>query len=407
VDRAPEGPGWLHEVKLDGYRIEAVVGGGKATLWTRNRNDWTSRFPETAASLARLGDCIVDGELCALDDEGNPDLALLASAMERKATHTLVYFTFDLLAVGYEDLRDLPLTERKARLKELLPKAPAARIRFEWALRSLKHVRRSALLNCWTEGRSMRRRSILASCSAFYSRAAAAQQRGPDVPPSENVMVDVSLVLATDVSSSIDDDEAFLQREGYRAALTDPAVLNLVAAGPHAAIGVAYVEWSGLAYQRLLLPWTRIASAADALAWAAALARQPLVPLGSRRGTSISRGIAFSLSILGDAPWKATRQVIDICGDGANNNGGSVEAMRDAAVAKGVTLNGMVIEGGDPNETGVAPPATLEDYDRNSVIGGPGAFVLAVAGFDEFAGAIRRKLVRELASSYTPAGAYV
>jgi bifunctional non-homologous end joining protein LigD len=125
VDRAPEGAGWLHEVKLDGYRIEAVVSGGKATLWTRNRNDWTSRFPETAASLASLGDCIVDGELCALDDEGNPDFALLASAMERKATRTLVYFTFDLLAVGREDLRDLPLTERKARLKGLLSKAPA------------------------------------------------------------------------------------------------------------------------------------------------------------------------------------------------------------------------------------------------------------------------------------------
>jgi hypothetical protein len=219
-------------------------------------------------------------------------------------------------------------------------------------------------------------------------------------------MVDVSLVLATDVSSSIDDGEALLQREGYRAALTDPVVLNLVAAGPHAAIGVAYVEWSGLAFQRLLLPWTRIASAADALAWSAALARQPLAPPASRRGTSISRGIAFSSRMLGDAPWKATRQVIDICGDGANNNGGPVEEMRDRVVAKGVTLNGLVIEGGDPNETGVAPPATLEDYYRDAVIGGHGAFVLAVAGFDGFAGAIRRKLVRELASSYAPDGAH-
>ncbi|WP_236033862.1 DUF1194 domain-containing protein [Belnapia mucosa] len=209
----------------------------------------------------------------------------------------------------------------------------------------------------------------------------------------------MSLVLATDVSSSIDDDEALLQRQGYRAALTDPVVLNLVAAGPHAAIGVAYVEWSGMAFQRLLLPWTRIASAADALAWSAALARQPLAPLGSRRGTSISRGIAFSLRLLGDAPWTATRQVVDICGDGVNNNGGPVEDLRDSAVARGVTLNGLVIEGSDPNETGVAPPATLEAYYRNSVIGGPDAFVLAVAGFDEFAGAIRRKLVRELAST--------
>lgn len=251
----------------------------------------------------------------------------------------------------------------------------------------------------------MRRRSILAGCPAFYSKFSLAQLRGSDVPPSEEVAVDLSLVLATDVSSSIDDDEALLQREGYRAALTDPAVLNLVAAGPHAAIGVAYVEWSGLAFQRLLLPWTMIASAADAAAWSAALARQPLTPQKSRRGTSISRAIAFSLRTLGDAPWKAARQVIDICGDGVNNDGGPVEEMRDSAAAKGVTLNGLVIEGGDPNETGVAPPATLEDYYRQSVVCGPGAFVLAVASFEEFPSAIRRKLVRELASVYRSAGA--
>jgi bifunctional non-homologous end joining protein LigD len=129
VDRAPEGPGWLHEIKLDGYRIEVVVDEGKATLWTRNRNDWTNRFPETAAALAGFGDCIIDGELCALDDEGNPDFGLLSSAMERKATHTLVFFAFDLLVVGDENLRDMPLIERKARLKELLAKSSAS-VRF-------------------------------------------------------------------------------------------------------------------------------------------------------------------------------------------------------------------------------------------------------------------------------------
>jgi hypothetical protein len=251
----------------------------------------------------------------------------------------------------------------------------------------------------------MRRRSILAGCPVPFLPPLLAQGRAPDVPSSEKVTVDLSLVLATDVSNSIDDAEALLQREGYRAALTDPSVLNLVAAGANAAIGVAYVEWSGLAFQRLLLPWTRIASAADARAWSAALARQPLAPPGSRRGTSISRAIAFSLRILGDAPWQATRQVIDICGDGANNNGGPVEAMRDAAAAKGVTLNGLVIEEGDPDETGLRPPATVADYYRNSVICGPDAFVLAVASFEEFPGAIRRKLVRELAGIRQPCAA--
>ncbi|WP_207538607.1 DNA ligase D [Sabulicella rubraurantiaca] len=125
VDRAPDGPGWLHEIKLDGYRIEAVVRGGRATLFTRNNKDWTSRFPETATALATLPDCILDGELVAPDEEGNPDFALLASAMEQNRTGELVYHAFDLIAAGEEDLRGLPLTERKARLQALLRRPPA------------------------------------------------------------------------------------------------------------------------------------------------------------------------------------------------------------------------------------------------------------------------------------------
>lgn len=125
VDRAPEGDGWLHEIKLDGYRIETLIAGGKAHLLTRNAHDWSTRFPETAAALGRLPDCILDGELCALDHEGNPDFGLLGSAMEQKATQELVYFVFDVLASGAEDLRDLPLADRKRRLARLLTGAPA------------------------------------------------------------------------------------------------------------------------------------------------------------------------------------------------------------------------------------------------------------------------------------------
>jgi bifunctional non-homologous end joining protein LigD len=124
VDRAPEGPGWLHEVKLDGYRIEAIVADGVARLMTRSGQDWTSRFPETAAALATLPDCILDGELVALGPEGVPDFGLLGSAMERKSTRDLVYYAFDLLALRGEDLRELPLTERKARLATLLKRPP-------------------------------------------------------------------------------------------------------------------------------------------------------------------------------------------------------------------------------------------------------------------------------------------
>ncbi|HVK90139.1 MAG TPA: DNA ligase D, partial [Mycoplana sp.] len=125
-DRAPDGPGWVHEIKLDGYRLEAVVAKGAARLWTRNELDWTRRFPETAAALSKLPDCILDGELIAPDQHGNPDFAALQAAIEQKRTGALVFFAFDLLSSGGKDLRALPLKERKQRLRDLLLKAPAA-----------------------------------------------------------------------------------------------------------------------------------------------------------------------------------------------------------------------------------------------------------------------------------------
>jgi bifunctional non-homologous end joining protein LigD len=124
VERAPEGPGWIHEIKLDGYRIEAIIADGSARLLTRNGHDWTHRFPETAAALSRLPDAILDGELAAADAEGNPDFAALQAAMERKATGALLYYAFDLLAHGGHDLRDRPIEVRKQALKGLLQGAP-------------------------------------------------------------------------------------------------------------------------------------------------------------------------------------------------------------------------------------------------------------------------------------------
>ena len=249
----------------------------------------------------------------------------------------------------------------------------------------------------------MRRRAIIAAPWAAASIAAARPGRalwrpgGVSLKDEDGITVDLSLVLATDVSSSIDDDEARLQREGYRAALTDPAVLDLIAAGRHAAVGVAYVEWSGPGFQRLLLPWTHIASRADATAWSAALALQPLAPASRRRGTSISGGIEYSLRVLEDAPWRAARRVIDVCGDGPNNNGDPVERARDKAVADGVTVNGLAIEGSDPSQTGIFPPRTLGEYYRDAVIGGPAAFVLVAKGLEDFTRAIKQKITAEIA----------
>jgi bifunctional non-homologous end joining protein LigD len=125
VERPPEGPGWVHELKLDGYRIEAVVRAGGARLLTRNNHDWTHRFPETAAALGRLPDCILDGELVALDDEDRPDFAALQAAMQAGTTGRLRFQAFDLLGLGGEDLRDRPLVERKTTLQRLLSKAPS------------------------------------------------------------------------------------------------------------------------------------------------------------------------------------------------------------------------------------------------------------------------------------------
>lgn len=171
--------------------------------------------------------------------------------------------------------------------------------------------------------------------------------------------VDVALVLAVDVSHSIGEDEARLQREGYRAAVADPGVVEAVRGGMMGAIGLAYVEWAGAGHQRLVLPWTRIASRADADAWAGALA---LAPLASLSQTSISGGIDFSRRALAAGPFEAARRVIDVSGDGANNSGPPAGQARDRAVAEGITVNGLPIVTGRPTSGGAPQP--LDDYYR-------------------------------------------
>ena len=235
----------------------------------------------------------------------------------------------------------------------------------------------------------MRRRSLLAASGAAMLPAAGARADGA---------VDLLLVLAVDVSRSIDDDEARLQREGYRSAIADPRVLEAIRSGMMGAIAVAYVEWAGSDYQRLVIPWTRIGSQAEAQEWAATLERAPRVALS---WTSISGGLDFSMRTLSESPFEGTRRVIDVSGDGVNNSGLPVEQVRDRVAAEGVTINGLPIMNDRPT-FGRPSPVPLDHYYRESVIGGDGAFLIAAEDFESFGNAVRRKLVREIAGRPGP-----
>jgi hypothetical protein len=179
--------------------------------------------------------------------------------------------------------------------------------------------------------------------------------------------VDVLLVLAVDVSRSVDEDEARLQREGYRNAVSDPLVVEAIRGGMIGAIGIAYVEWAGAEYQRLVLPWTRIGTPADAFSWASRLDEAPRASLS---WTSISGALDYSHRVLADAPFEGTRRVIDVSGDGVNNSGGPVEAARDKLLAEGVTINGLPIMNDRPT-FGRLPPVPLDEYFREAWSVGP------------------------------------
>ena len=242
----------------------------------------------------------------------------------------------------------------------------------------------------------MRRRTLLgAGCALLAmphaSRALAAGKEE----------VDLLLVLAADVSQSMQRRELELQREGYAAALRDKEVLDAIGSGPCGAIAVAYMEWSGAEDQSVLAPWTRLAKAEDAAGFARSLAE---APLRSGTWTSITGALAASRRLMTEAPCFAARQVVDISGDGENNHGGPVEDQRDQALAEGITINGLPIL--RPNArlagSGEAGETALEEHYRRMVIGGPGSFVLRAEGFETFAGAIRRKLVLEIAGLPAP-----
>ncbi|MFB9969450.1 DUF1194 domain-containing protein [Pseudoroseomonas cervicalis] len=242
----------------------------------------------------------------------------------------------------------------------------------------------------------MRRRSLLAS--GLAGSLVAGGLAGAPRPARAQEAADVLLVLAVDVSRSVDEDEARLQREGYRSAMTDPRVVEAIRGGAVGAIALTYVEWAGAEYQRQVLPWTRIAGQRDAEAWSSALAEAPRASLS---WTSISAALEFSMAMLEDCPFEGTRKVVDVSGDGVNNSGPAVEPVRDRAVAAGIVINGLPILNDRPS-FGRRTAVPLDQYYAESVIGGPGAFLVAAEDFEAFGVAVRRKLIREIAGRAGP-----
>jgi hypothetical protein len=210
--------------------------------------------------------------------------------------------------------------------------------------------------------------------------------------------VDLLLVLSSDVSRSVDAPKFKLQRDGYAAAIINPRVLQAIRSGAAGKIGVSFVEWSGVGAQKIVIDWTIIRDEATAKDFSAQIIEAPRA-FADR--TSISGGIDFAMAQLARAPFQSNRRAIDVSGDGTNNSGRDVVDARDEALAKGVTINGLVILSERPmswNADHTNPPGGLDAYYRNNVIGGPGAFVMVAENFSSFGQAILNKLIAEIAA---------
>jgi hypothetical protein len=212
--------------------------------------------------------------------------------------------------------------------------------------------------------------------------------------------VDLLLVLAADVSRSVDAAKFQLQREGYAAAISDPRVLDTIRTGRNGRIGLTFLEWSGVGAQRVVIDWTTIGDSASAKDFGDRLLE---APRSFADRTSISGAIEFAMDVLDQAPFHGVRRTIDISGDGTNNAGRDVAALRDEAVSKGITINGLVILSENPmswNPDHTNPPGGLDNYYRNNVVGGPGAFVMVAKDFNSFGQAIIAKMIAEVAQAH-------
>lgn len=236
------------------------------------------------------------------------------------------------------------------------------------------------------------------AAAAFSLSVGAGGLGGSPAARADEGQVDLLLVLAADVSRSVDERKFKLQRDGYAAAMVDPRVVRAMTAGGNRRIAVVFVEWASEFEQKIVVDWTVISGEREAQDVSGRMR-------GAARSfwgrTSISAAIDFSMSVLARSPYAADRHVIDVSGDGTNNSGRDVTTARDAAIAQGVTINGLVILSEVPlptNPSHTHPPGGLTAYYENNVIGGPGAFVLEAENFESFGQLLISKLIKEIAA---------
>ena len=214
--------------------------------------------------------------------------------------------------------------------------------------------------------------------------------------------VDLLLVLAADVSRSVDNEKFKLQREGYAAALSNQRVLEAISGGRNRRIAVLFLEWSGYGNQKVVIDWTPIDGPKAAQEFGDRLLESPR-SFADR--TSISGGVDFAVTQFARSPFKAERHTIDVSGDGTNNAGRDVTLSRDEALALGITINGLVILSERPlawNPEHTNPPGGLANYYRVNVTGGPGSFVIEAKDFTSFGEAIVKKMIAEIADATMP-----
>lgn len=232
----------------------------------------------------------------------------------------------------------------------------------------------------------MKRRTALVGSLAAMAGATAARAE---------TAVDLQLVMAVDVSRSIDEVEAELQRRGYIEALTNDRVVDAIVSGEHRRIALCYTEWAGTHYQVVVIDWTVIDSAASARRFAEKLAEAPRT---SQSWTAVGAALAFAGQRFDNSGFTSRRRVIDVSGDGRTNDGPPAELVRDRLVAQGIVINGLPVMMNRQN-FGRPPDTLLDRYYEENVIGGPGSFMIVASNFEDFGRAVRNKLIREISSN--------